>query len=127
MLCYRGANLNLVGYKDVDWGGDLDERISTLGYLFLLNGGVISWNSKKQSCNALFTMEAKFIACSTAAQEAIQLRRFPHNLNVTTCAKDAVTIHCDNTTAIAFKKDPKYHRRTKHIDMRNSFIRDLIT
>ena len=67
MLCYRGANLNLVGYKDVDWGGDLDERISTLGYLFLLNGGVISWSNKKQSCIALSTIEAKFIACSATA------------------------------------------------------------
>ena len=37
-----------------------------------------------------------------------------------------MTIHYDSTAAIAFMKDPKYHGRTKHINMRNSFIRDLI-
>ena len=42
MLCYRSVNLNLVDYNDVDWGGDLDERKSTSGYAFLLNGGAIS-------------------------------------------------------------------------------------
>ena len=40
-LCYHGANLNLVGYSNVDWVGDLDERKSTSGYAFLLNGGAI--------------------------------------------------------------------------------------
>ena len=68
MLCYRGANLNLVDYSDADLVGDLDQRKSTLGYVFLLNGGVISWSSKKQSCIALSTMEAEFIACSVAMQ-----------------------------------------------------------
>ena len=54
------------------------------------------------------------------------MRRFLHNLNVTIYAKDPVTIHCDSTAAIAFMKDPKYHGRIKHINMRNNFIRDLI-
>ena len=59
-------------------------------------------------------------------QEAVWLRRFLHNLNVTIYAEDPVTIHCDSTTTITFMKDPKYHGKTKHIDMRNIFIRDLI-
>ena len=59
MLCYRGANLNLIGYSDDDWKGDLNECKSTLGYAFLLNGGVISWSGKKQSCIALSIMESE--------------------------------------------------------------------
>ena len=55
-----------MGYSDVDWAGDLDEHKSTSGYIFLLNNGVISWKSKKQTCIALSTMETEFIACSTA-------------------------------------------------------------
>ena len=94
---------------------------------FLLNSGAISQSSKKQSCITLSTMVAEFIARSPTVQETVWLRRFLHNLNVTICAKDLVTIHCDSTTAIAFMKDPKYHGRTKHIDMRHNFIRDLIT
>jgi Reverse transcriptase (RNA-dependent DNA polymerase) len=49
-LCFQGENLQLMGYADADWGGDLDEGKSTSGYVFLLNNGVISWSSKKQSC-----------------------------------------------------------------------------
>ncbi|OMO58188.1 Integrase, catalytic core [Corchorus capsularis] len=125
MLCYRGSNLNLIGYTDADWGGDLDERKSTSGYAFLLNGGAITWSSKKQSCIALSTMEAEFIACSAAVQEAVWLKRFLGSLGVPS-AVDPMTIHCDSMAAIAYTKDPKYHGRTKHIDMRNNYIRDLI-
>ena len=46
-LCYQGNDLYLMGYTDADWGGDLDERKSTSGYVFLLNNGAISWSSKK--------------------------------------------------------------------------------
>ena len=46
-LCYQGKELCLVGYSNVDWAGDLDERKSTSGYIFLLNNGAISWRSKK--------------------------------------------------------------------------------
>ena len=70
-LVYQGSELRLVRYSDADWGGDLDQRKSTSGYVFLLNKGAISWCSKKQTCIALSTMEAEFIACSTAVQEAI--------------------------------------------------------
>ena len=71
-------------------------------------------------------MEAEFISCFLVAQEVVWLRQFLHNFNVTICAKNLVTIHYDSMAAIAFTKDLKYHERTKHINMQNSFIRDLI-
>jgi hypothetical protein len=37
-----------------------------------------------------------------------------------------VTIYCDSTAALAYAKDPKYHGRTKHIDIRYQYIRDMI-
>ena len=72
----------LVGYSDADWEGDLDERKLTLGYVFLLNNGAISWSSKKQSCIALSTMEAEYVACSSTVQEAIWLKRFLKHLEI---------------------------------------------
>ena len=50
VLRYGGSysNLQVVGYCDADYAGDIDSRKSTTGYVFLLNGGAISWNSKKQ-------------------------------------------------------------------------------
>ncbi|GMP64064.1 hypothetical protein CsSME_00025502 [Camellia sinensis var. sinensis] len=113
-LCYQSSDLHLVGYCDADWGGDLDERKSTSGYAFMLSDGAISWSSKKQSCIALSTMEAEFVACSSA------------HLDVVTHTSDPVTIHCDSMAALAYAKDPKYHGRTKHIDVRFNFIRDIL-
>ncbi|KAK9080956.1 hypothetical protein Syun_031353 [Stephania yunnanensis] len=102
-------NLHLVGYTDVDWGGDLDERKSTSGYVFLPNNGVISWSSKKQSCIALSTMEAKFVACSAAVQEAVWRKRFLSRLGFDKDASSPVLVNCDSQAAIAFTRDPKYH------------------
>ena len=58
--------MRLKCYTDVDWGGNLDERKFTSGFTFLLNNGIISWNSKKQSYIILLTMKAEFIALSAA-------------------------------------------------------------
>jgi len=71
VLCYQGGDLKLRGYSDVDLGGDPNESKSTSGYVFTLGGGAISWCSKKQDCIALSTMEAEYVACSLATQEAM--------------------------------------------------------
>ncbi|KAL0290493.1 UNVERIFIED_CONTAM: Retrovirus-related Pol polyprotein from transposon TNT 1-94 [Sesamum radiatum] len=71
-------------------------------------------------------MEAEHVACTSAVQEAIWLRRFLKSLRISAHVDDDVVIYCDNTTTIAYAKDPKYHGRTKHIDIRYHFIRDSI-
>lgn len=125
-LCYHGGSLKLTGYSDADGSADRDERKSTSGYVFLLGGAAITWCSKKQPCISLSTMEAEYVACTSAVQEAIWLRRFLQSLRITAHVDDAVTVYCDNTAALAYAKDPKYHGRTKHIDTRYHFIRDSI-
>ena len=70
----------LIGYTDADWGGNLDERKSTSGYVFLLNNGAISWSSKKQSCIALFTMEDELMAFSAVVQKVVWLKSFLSHL-----------------------------------------------
>ena len=126
-FCYQGKELRLMGYSDADWAGDLDERKSTSGYTFLLNNGVITWRSKKQTCIALSTMEAEFIACSAAVQEAVWLRRFLQSLGIVKGSSEPMIVYSDNQATIAYVTDPKYHGRTKHIDTKNNFIRDITT
>ncbi|KAL0303421.1 UNVERIFIED_CONTAM: Retrovirus-related Pol polyprotein from transposon TNT 1-94 [Sesamum radiatum] len=70
-LCYHGGSPRLVGYSDADGSADRDERKSTSGYAFLLGGAAITWCSKKQPCISLSTMEAEYVACTSAVQEAI--------------------------------------------------------
>ena len=62
-LCYQGRPglermLDIRGFVDADWAGDLDQRRSTSGYVFSLFGGAVSWMSKRQSVVALSTTEA---------------------------------------------------------------------
>ena len=48
MLVYRKINhLEVVGYIDTNFARCLDERKSTLGYVFMLASGAISWKSAK--------------------------------------------------------------------------------
>ena len=61
----------LVGYSDADWGGDINDRKSTSGYMFQVSGGAVSWRSKKQRCVALSTAKAEYIALSAATQESL--------------------------------------------------------
>ena len=66
VMCYQGKDLCLAGCTYVDWVSDLDQHKSTSRYAFLLNNCAISWTSKKQSCISLSTVEAKYVACSSA-------------------------------------------------------------
>ena len=57
------------------------------------------------------------ICCLCAVvSEAIWLRQFSQSLSVTTRANEVVVIYCDNTAAIAYAKDPKYHGKIKYIE-----------
>ncbi len=67
-----------------------------------------------------------FIAFSTVVQEAIWLKWFLVHLGIFDSAVEPVTIYCDNQSAIAYKKDPKYHEKTKHIDIRYKFVKDMV-
>jgi len=90
------------------------------------NDGVITWWSKKQTCVALSTIDAEYIACSAAIQEGVWLKRFLREFDIVVRTEERVTIYCDSSTAIACTKDPKYHGKIKHIDIRYHFIRHMI-
>ena len=113
----------LIGYSDADWGGDADDRHSTMGSLFLLAGGAISWMSKRQAVVALSTCEAEYIALSQAAQEAAWLQKLLSELKV---SSHLTVIMEDNQGAIAIANNPVSHSRTKHIDIRYNYIREAV-
>ena len=113
-----------VGYSDADWAGDINDRKSTSGYVFQISGAPVTWRSKKQSCVALSTAEAEYIALSSAAQEAIWLRRLTSELG--NPPETATTIYEDNQSAIAMTKNPQFHGRAKHIDIKYHFIREQV-
>ncbi|XP_057246814.1 secreted RxLR effector protein 161-like [Beta vulgaris subsp. vulgaris] len=106
------------------WAGSIDDRKSTSGYVFQLGTKTISWSSKKQATIALSSAEAEYVAATSAACEAVWLRRILDDLQQT--SEEPTTIYCDNMSAIAMTKNPVFHSRTKHIEIRHHFIRELV-
>ena len=121
-----GQQPSLVGFSDADWGGDIDTRRSTTGYLFMIEetGGVVSWGSKLQPTVALSSAEAEYMAVCAAVQEAVHLRRLMCDLGFE--QKEPTVIYEDNQGCIALSDNPVHHRRTKHIDIRFHFIRERV-
>jgi peptidoglycan hydrolase-like protein with peptidoglycan-binding domain len=118
----------LTGYTDANWGRD-DDRRSTGGYVFTFAGTAISWKSKRQATVSLSSCEAEYIAESEAAKEAIWLQRLLCELRVDLSqpsASEPVTILGDNRGALALAKNPMYHARTKHVDIRYHFVREKV-
>ena len=113
-----------MGYSDADWAGDVQDRRSTSGNVFLLGGGAITWSSRKQSSVALSTVEAEYMALSVATQEAIWLRHLQEELGVTNTGPNL--IYEDNQGAISMAKNPVFHKRTKHVQIRYHFMREAV-
>jgi len=116
--------LALVGYSDSDWGGSTSDRKSISGYSFKLSecGPLISWRSRKQQTVALSTCEAEYIALAETVQEGKFLRRLCIDLRILQ-ENNSANIHADNQGAIKLAKNPVFHQRSKHIDIKYHFIR----
>ena len=81
-LIYGDSELKVSGYTDANFQIDKDDYKSQSGYIFLLNGGAVSWKSSKQSMIADSTTEAEYIAASEAVKEAVWMRKFIAELEV---------------------------------------------
>ena len=123
-ILYSCSNeFKLIGYTDSDFAGSIDDRRSTSGYAFHFGTGVVSWASKKQSIVTLSSAEAEYVAATGAACQAVWMRRVMMELKHE--QEEATRIYCDNNSAIALSKNPVFHKRSKHIDTRYHFIREL--
>lgn len=117
-------NLELVGFADADWAGDIGDRKSTSGYLYKLGNSPVSWSSKKQSSVALSSTEAEYISAAYASQEAVWLRQLLADFGIPPTT--ATIMYEDNQGCIKLANNDKMNARTKHIDVRHHHLRDLI-
>jgi hypothetical protein len=122
-ITYGRVVAPLVGYCDADFAGDLDTRRSTTGYVFVLNGGAISWSSRRQPTVAVSTAEAEYMAAAHAIKEALWLRKLFADLRMPVSAID---LRSDNQAAIALLKNPIASNRSKHIDVLHHFARERV-
>lgn len=123
-ITYRKVGRRLYGYTDADWANCVHDRRSYTGYYFTLAGGPISWECKKQPTVALSSTEAEYMSLTSAAKEAIFLRRLVCDI---TGFADRVLLYNDSQSAQKLVLNPIHHNRTKHIDTRYHFIREKVT
>ena len=95
--------------------------------MFTLGSGAISWQSVKQSSIVDSTMEAEYIAASKAAKEAVWLKNFLLDLGEVPSAQSAITLYCNNSGAVANTKEPRSHKRGKHIERKYHLIREIVS
>ena len=122
-LTYGGVESVLAGYADAD-GSMAEDRRAVSGYAFLIDGGAVSWSSKRQEIVSLSTTESEYVAATHASKEALWLRSLISQIFEP--ITEPTTLFSDNQSAIALTKDHQYHARTKHIDIRFHFIRWII-
>lgn len=125
-IMYDGARgIEIEGFSDSDYAGDILKRKSTSGYVFLIAGGAVSWKSKKQPVTATSTCEAEYIACCAASKEAIWLSRILGDIRMLAIPQQ-VTIGIDNNGTIHLASNPTINERSKHIDVKFHFVRESV-
>jgi hypothetical protein len=118
-LTYGGQEKILAGYANTD-GSMVEDRHAISGYTFLINGGAVSWSTKRQEIVLLSMMESEYIAGTHAAKEALWLCSLI--TQIFGSLTEPTTIFLDNQLAIILAKDHQYHMRTKHINVHFHFI-----
>ena len=119
----RGCEAELSAYTDSDYARDIDDRKSTSGYVFMMSGGAVAWASKKQPVVTLSTTEAEYVAAAFCASQCIWMQQILKQIedNMSKC----VRVRCDNSSTIKLANNSVFHGRSKHIDVRFHFLRDL--
>jgi len=120
----KGGCKQLIAYSDSDFVGDIDDRKSTTGCVFIISSGAVSWSSKKQSVVSLSTTKAEYIAAASCACQCVWLRRVLEQLGCE--QKECTTILCDNSSSIKLSKNHVLHGRSKHIDIKFHFLREMV-
>jgi hypothetical protein len=119
----KGGDGELLAFTDSDYAGDMEDRKSTSGYVFLMSSSAVSWCSKKQPIVTLSTTEAEFVAAAVCACQGVWMKRILKELGHSDGG--CTTVMCDNSSTIKLSKNPVMHGRSKHIDVRFHFLRNL--
>lgn len=121
---YYAGEIVITGYSDSSWADDKDDRKSTAGHCVYMNNNLITWCTRKQSIVATSTTEAELIAVFEVVKEmewmSMLLTEMGYRL------RKPMTVWCDNRSTVCITKNDSDHDRTKHIDVRVYYVRDLV-
>ena len=117
------SNLDLYAFCDSDWAGDKLDRRSYSGHAIFMSGNLIAWGSQKQSSVALSSTEAEYISLSEIGKSIMHLLEMTEEIFP---VRKPITIYCDNQGAVFMSKNSTTNKRSKHIDIRYHYVRELI-
>ncbi|GJV54359.1 retrotransposon protein, putative, ty1-copia subclass [Tanacetum coccineum] len=106
--------LRVACYTDVGYLTDIDDTKSHIGYVFVLNEGVIDWKSTKQTILATSSTESEYIVASNASKEAVWIRKLIYGLGIVPTNEKPMMMYCDNTGAITIANEPGITKGAKH-------------
>ncbi|GJS05640.1 putative ribonuclease H-like domain-containing protein [Tanacetum coccineum] len=111
----------LEAFSDSDYAGDNHDRRSTSGRCQYLGRRLVSWQCKKQTIVAISSTEAEYVAAASCCGQVLWMQNqlFDYGFNFMN-----TDIHIDNESTICIVKNPVFHSKTKHIQIRHHFIRD---
>ncbi|GJZ73111.1 zinc finger, CCHC-type containing protein [Tanacetum coccineum] len=119
----QGKHVDFDGFVDADYAKDPDKGRSSTEYVFMVHGCVVSWKATLQHVVTLSTTEAEYIALIEAVKESIWLKCLLIELGVNL---RSMVMNCDNQSAIHLSRNAMFHERTKHINVRYHFIREIV-
>jgi hypothetical protein len=117
----HGGDSKFKGYADASW----ETRWSTSGWIVMFSGAAIDWGSKKQTSVAQSSCEAEIIALSEAAKDMVYFRKLLGGLNKL-FVPGPTPVASDNQAARDLAYNPEHHVRTKHVERRHFYIRDMV-
>lgn len=120
----KGGNLNICAYTDADWANNLYDRKSYTGFVIKMGGNVVNWEARKQRCISLSSTESEYLAIGDVCKDICFVRNF---LSEIIDKNIEAVVYNDNQSAQKLLLIKEYsHKRTKHIDLRYHFVKDLI-
>ena len=123
MVFNGSSDEGLIAHMDSDWAADVIKRRSITGYFFKLANGVFSWQSRAQKTVALSSTEAEYMALSNTSQQAVWIQSLLRELGFIILT---IPICGDNQGSIFIGSNPVQERRSKHIDIRYHYVRQLV-
>ena len=120
----EATSYDLVGESDADRFGDVNDRKSTTGYSFKINGrgAALSGGVRKQAIVALSSSEAEYQGMAAAVKEALYLKQLLEDFGIQ--QKHPIAIGEDNQSCIKLCQNQVWHKRSKHIETKFHFIWD---
>jgi len=94
LMFSKNGHLDIEGYTDADWAGNLFDRKSRSSYFTFVGGDLVTWRSKKQKVVALSSAEAELRGMPKGFCELLWIRRLLSEIGFT--PKSGMNLYCDN-------------------------------